>query len=558
LIRVALSSRLSARLAWVPWLSLGFLLTGCPLSDHYTIVSDANGGDANAGGDAGSAGGSTIGGLGGGVSGAGAADAGSANGAAQNAGNGGTAGGTANGASGEAGAAELAGAAGQEQSGGGAGTGGSVGTSGASGSGGDSGSSGSSAASGAGGGAGCSISTCSYTCCAASGGGSALTCADTTRDFQNCGACGTLCNAGRSCASSRCSAGWVGISVPPVGFAARWRAASVAMGKSVFIWGGSDSSGAVLDSGAIYSPATDSWALVPKDAQTPTARVLASAVWTGSVVVVFGGSDATGATPYNDGAVYDPAKNAWVSIPTAGKARSSALAFWDGSRAVFWGGIGAAGAAVSGADRFDLATWSSSSVVGDPGAILNPAAAWYGATLYLEGGLIAGARTDKVSSYTSDTDAWASPSKNLAARSNAFGAWDGAGFVVWGGRDDFGLRNDGKYLTGGNWSPLSTSGAPSSRMAVPRRHGWMFETSPGRLALFGGQTSLTGQGTFTTTGATYDMVGSKWAAVPAWPSGEAHDYGVAVWTGDEFVLWGGRTGGGTSPSATLTGERWAR
>jgi hypothetical protein len=349
------------------------------------------------------------------------------------------------------------------------------------------------------------------------------------------------------------------MSSPPaaLGIAARWRAASVAMGESVFIWGGSDSSGAVLDSGAIYSTMTDTWTAVAKDAYTPTARVFATAVWTGSVVVVFGGSDATGATPYKDGAVYDPAKDAWSAIPMASKARSSSLGFWDGTRAIFWGGIGVGGAAVSGADRFDLTTWGAASVTGDPGAVLSPASAWDGKTMYLEGGLVAGVRTDKVFSYASSTDTWTSLSKVLTARTNAFGVWDGARFVVWGGADQFGLRNDGRYLSGATWSPpMSTVGAPGARMAVPRRHGWVFQTGPGVIALFGGETSLTGQGTFTTTGAIYDVVAAKWATVPSWPSGEMHDYGVGVWTGDEFVLWGGRTGPGATPGSTLTGERY--
>ena len=346
------------------------------------------------------------------------------------------------------------------------------------------------------------------------------------------------------------------MSPPPTGFVARWRAAAVAMDKSVFIWGGSDSSGVVLDSGAIYSPVNDSWTTIAKDAYTPTARVFASAVWTGSVVVVFGGSDATGATPYKDGAVYDPAKNAWSAIPTASKARSSALGFWDGTRAIFWGGIGATAAAVAGADRFDLNTWSSSAAAGDPGALLNPAAGWDGSTLYLQGGQLAGVRKDGVFSYTSGTDAWAAPPKSLSARSNAFGVWDGAHFLVWGGRDDFALHSDGKYSTGPTWYALSTQNAPSARMAVPRRHGWIFETSSGEIAIFGGQTSLNGQGTFTTSGATYDVTGAKWQTADSWPSGEMHDYGVGVWTGEEFVLWGGRNGAGATPASTLTGERW--
>jgi hypothetical protein len=328
------------------------------------------------------------------------------------------------------------------------------------------------------------------------------------------------------------------------------------MGKSVFIWGGSDSTGAVLDSGAIYSPQSDTWTTIAKDANTPTARVFASAVWTGSVVIVFGGSDATGATAYKDGAIYDPAQDAWSAIPQAATAHSMPLGYWDGTSALFWGGIGAAGAAVAGADRFDLMTWSASTLTGDPGALSSPAAAWDGTSLYLQGGQLAGAYKDGVFTYTSAIDTWAALPKSLSARSNAFGVWDGSHFLIWGGRDGTGLRNDGKYRTGATWTALSTVNAPSARMALPRRHGWIFETSPAQIAIFGGETSLTGQGTFSTGGSTYDVAGAKWSTEASWPSAETHDYGVAVWTGDEFVLWGGRNGNGMNPPATLTGERW--
>jgi hypothetical protein len=544
------------RLAFVPWLLLSFCLTGCPLSDHYSLLPDATGGADSGTDGGGSASASSesagVGGFGG-LSGNGPTLAGSGNGGAASGGNSGNPGAgseaAGNGGSSEAGAPDLAGSGGQGPIGGSAGLDGMGGTSGSSGSSGDTGTSGA-------GGAGptCSASSCNLSCCGSS-------CVDLTRDFQNCGACGTVCNAPRTCMSSACASGWVSMSPPPLtlGFAARWRAASVAMGKSVFIWGGSDSSGAVLDSGAIYNPMDDSWVAVTKDANTLTARIFATAVWTGSVVVVFGGSDATGATPYKDAAFYDPAQKAWSPLPVASKARSSALGFWDGTRALFWGGIGSTAAAVAGADRFDpiLAASTVSNITGDPGAILSPASGWDGSTLYLQGGQVAGARTDKVSSYNSNSDTWSVLSKSLSARSNAFGVWDGARFVVWGGRDDFNnLHNDGKYQSGVNWYTMATMGQPSVRMAVPRRQGWVFETSPGLIALFGGQTSLAGSGTFTNTGATYDVVNSKWGTAASWPSAETHDYGVGVWTGEEFVLWGGRNGAGATPASTLTGERW--
>ena len=346
----------------------------------------------------------------------------------------------------------------------------------------------------------------------------------------------------------------------PVAVVARSRAAHVAMGKSVFFWGGQDGAGNALDDGAIYTPGTDAWVSLPSRAGSPSARVLASAVWTGSVVVVCGGSDVTGSTAYRDGSVFNPADNSWTALPAAPAGvvlsrRSAPFGFWDGARAVFWGGLNAQGAGVTGADRFEplSKTWSVSSGSGEPPALTQAAVAADGSTLYLQGGLTGSGYQDKVYSYAGESDTWTTLSKSLSARSSAFAAWDGSRFVVWGGRDNA-LRNDGSALSGVAWTTLVSFGAPSARMvASPRRSGWSFGVKPGVVAILGGQTSLMGAGTFSTNGASYDSVAAQWSSIPSWPSGESHEYGMGVWTGDEFVLWGGRNGMLTSAK----GERWS-
>jgi hypothetical protein len=382
------------------------------------------------------------------------------------------------------------------------------------------------------------------TCCGAS-------CVDTSSDAQNCGACGQACDAGRSCSGGACSVGWATIAAPPAGFVGRNKAAATAMGGDVFIWGGADAIGTIFDTGAIYSPASDSWTPVVKDANTPTPRILATALWTGRLVIVFGGTDVASTTSLNNGAAYDPAAKAWTQLPAAINRRSAASAFWDGQRALFCGGTNSSGAAVAGCDRFNLTTWTTSNYKGDPGAIAAPAAAFDGATLYLEGGLVGNAVQDGVASYTSRTDSWLDLSKSLSARSNSFGAWDGSHFLVWGGRDSAAPRSDGAYLIGSTWVPMTAVGAPSARLASVRDSGWGFAIGPGLIAIVGGQTAL--NGTLAHDGATYDVSANAWKSIPTWPSNEDHENGVGVWTGAEFVLWSGRSGG----APTITGERIA-
>ncbi|MEP7049326.1 MAG: hypothetical protein ABJB12_03195 [Pseudomonadota bacterium] len=487
------------RFAALPLLGLCWLLPRCALTDHYQLASDAAGMSNGAAG-AGAAGNVALSGTAG-------TDPG-ASGASANAG-GSAVGGSAVG--GSAGIAEIGGA--------GTGTGGCA--------------------------AKC---TAAQTCCSAA-------CVDTATDPKNCGACGTQCSEGRACAGGTCSAGWVSMSAPPSGFVSRTKAAACAMGSSVFIWGGSDANNMALDTGAIYSATTDTWVPVLKSAGMPTPRTFATCVWTGSVVIVFGGTDnKMTQAALSSGAIYDPRDMSWTPLPNAPSARSQPVGYWDGTRALFWGGTnGLQSAAIAGAERFNLTSWASASGGGDPGAVVFPAYAFDGSVLYLQGGLIGNTRQDRVSSYTGSADKWATLSKSLTARWGAFGVWDGSRFLVWGGSDSAMLHKDGAYMTGSTWTTMNTTGAPSARMLWARRSGWAFQVKPGVSAFLGGQISAQNAALLSADGASYDAGTNQWQALAGWPSGEDHEYGVGVWTGQEFVLWSGNSGG----NLTGTGERLA-
>ncbi len=511
---------------------VSLLLTGCPLTDHYQLMSEMAGAPS-----------------------AGSDDGGSTNQAGAPASGGGgrapTAGQPDPGTAGEAGESMVSGGSGGllEMSGGGNG-----GTAGGSGSGGDAGASELGGMGGSSGAPTCNqLCPAQEICCTTA-------CANLATSAANCGACDAACNSPRQCAGSVCKNGWIAMSTPPMGFGARSRAAVVAMGKSVFYWGGQDGNGNALNNGAIYRPVTNDWKFLPVDPGAPSARIMASAVWTGSVVIVFGGTDASGQNIYRDGAIYDTGSNSWSALPasTTISKRSAPLGYWDGTRAFFWSGLGASGAGISNVDRFDLTSWSVSGNPGDPGAVLYPAFGFDGSVMYALGGQIGNNRSDKGYTYSASTDMWTPLPKagfNLTPRSSAFGAWDGTHFVVWGGRDDNGLRTDGQYFSAGKWTTMSTgpgSGAPTARMIGFRRSGWAFQASAGVVAVIGGQTSIN-QGTLTTTGASYNVAQGQWTTIPSWPSGEPHEYGMGVWTGEEFVLWGGRD----TNTVSSTGERWA-
>jgi hypothetical protein len=69
----------------------------------------------------------------------------------------------------------------------------------------------------------------------------------------------------------------------------------------------------------------------------PAARASHVAVWTGSRMLIWGG---TGTGYANAGGSYDPAANAWTAITTTGAPTANGVqtAVWTGSRMIVWGG----------------------------------------------------------------------------------------------------------------------------------------------------------------------------------------------------------------------------
>jgi N-acetylneuraminic acid mutarotase len=98
--------------------------------------------------------------------------------------------------------------------------------------------------------------------------------------------------------------------------------------------------------GARYDPARDAWTPL-SGVNAPTPRSGHSAVWTGQVMLVWGGGAETCANGTSgacqDGAAYDPVADTWTPLRVQGApfARSSHAAVWTGARMFVWGGVGA-------------------------------------------------------------------------------------------------------------------------------------------------------------------------------------------------------------------------
>jgi len=116
-------------------------------------------------------------------------------------------------------------------------------------------------------------------------------------------------------------------------------------GNRMIIWGGAahlDPGAPTLDSGGRYDPLEDTW--TPTSLRrAPASRTDAVAVWTGSQMIVWGGSAGAGGQRrfLNTGGRYDPVEDAWAgtSVLDALSGRNPVSALWIGDMVLFWGGF---------------------------------------------------------------------------------------------------------------------------------------------------------------------------------------------------------------------------
>jgi len=118
----------------------------------------------------------------------------------------------------------------------------------------------------------------------------------------------------------------------------------VAVPQGVLVWGGCDTAEGNCDDGrtgsftdgALYDPATDAWTSLPAGPLGGGFRSVAT--WTGDEVVIVVPDAADGRRP--SVAAFDPATRAWrtLSAPPEGAPTGETVLVWTGSDLVLWGG----------------------------------------------------------------------------------------------------------------------------------------------------------------------------------------------------------------------------
>jgi N-acetylneuraminic acid mutarotase len=330
-------------------------------------------------------------------------------------------------------------------------------------------------------------------------------------------------------------------------------------GTEMIVWGGRDVSAvAAFSTGGRYDPDTDTWqATAPVPAGQ--ARYDHSAVWTGSQMIVWGGTNGT--AYLNSGLRYFPSRNRWrvTSRTGAPSPRADHTAVWSGTEMIVFGGCSGnfCNTKHQTGGRYDPAsnTWAATSTAGAPAARSGHVAVWTGSLMVVWGGV--GGDPREGGRYDPASDTWTPTNSNEAtsARSGHTAVWTGVEMIVWGGDDRFfgTVNTGGRYFPAtDSWQATPTGGAPSGR----HQHTAIWTGS--EMIVWAGS-----NGSFIDNrGGRYNPSSNSWTSTSTAGAPEARASHTAVWTGGEMIVWGGagfnspwiRTGGRYNPST----NSWTR
>jgi N-acetylneuraminic acid mutarotase len=238
--------------------------------------------------------------------------------------------------------------------------------------------------------------------------------------------------------------------------AGRWGPSMVWTGTEMLLWGGGTS--VMNNTGFRYNPAVGTggtWTAFSNNGPL-SARQGASAVWTGSEMLLWGGDNGKLLT-YSDGIRFNPATNTWTWMAASNlweRCRHSAV--WTGSRMLIWGGRNSGTTLMPNGGVYDPGsnTWSAISGTDAPTARADQSAVWTGSEMIVWGGYTTFSSTLEYAStgarYNPDTNIWTPTTMTGApsARAKHRAVWTGTDMVIWGGTSGSRLSTGGKFHIG--------------------------------------------------------------------------------------------------------------
>src|SRR5436309_3018943 len=202
-------------------------------------------------------------------------------------------------------------------------------------------------------------------------------------------------------------------------------------GSLMIVWGGQKDLLANANTGGRYDPATDTWSQV-STLNAPLGTAFATAVWTGKEMIVFGGSGSSLDRGTRTIGRYDPVRDRWDrntypngSVP----GRFLHTAVWTGRYMIIWGGVLSFSSPFLG-DGWKYDPTTETDV---PTSLSAPTAVWTGSLMIVWGQGSAGSGGGR---YDPEQDRWIPVSFTNAPspRVNQTAVWTGSLMVVWGGR----------------------------------------------------------------------------------------------------------------------------
>src|SRR6266480_1402067 len=231
-------------------------------------------------------------------------------------------------------------------------------------------------------------------------------------------------------------------------------------GTEMIVWGGTRNGFSNLNTGGRYSPATDTWTDTGT-AGAPVARSGHTAVWTGTEMVVWGGN------ADNTGGRYNPLTDSWTATSTtnAPTGRNSHAAVWTGNQMIVWGGVNFIGFTFNTGGKYDPSanTWTPTTTMNAPATRTGHTAVWTGSEMIIWGGwnglsslFNSGGKYDPVTNNWTDT----STSNPPSGRYGHTAVWTGSEMIVWGG-------GYSGYNTGGRYNPSTDTWADTTAVNAP-------------------------------------------------------------------------------------------
>ena len=319
----------------------------------------------------------------------------------------------------------------------------------------------------------------------------------------------------------------------------RYLHTAVWTGTEMIVWGGTDEL-SYFNTGARYNPSTDSWTAT-STTNAPIERYSHTAVWTGTEMIVWGGFGGPNGNNLDTGGRYNLGTDSWTptSVTNVPTERREHTAVWTGAEMIIWGGyVTGQGDTITGG-RYDPSTdtWTATNTENAPTGRRFHTAVWTGSEMIVWGGGTSSLNTG--GRYDPSTDTWIATSITGAPtyRSAHTAVWTGSEMIVWGGQDVSGdVNTGGRYnpITD-SWTATSTTNAPAGRQV----HTAVWTGS--QMIVWGG--SPDSGFSYLNTGGRYDPITDSWTATTLSNAPAAREYHTAVWTGSEMIVWGGWSGG---------------